>query len=243
MLVAGGRHVHALACHRDGAMNNAAIWFARDYSRGGARDEHPAMLFRTFAVHIVKTHAQRAMSKTLIFLGSATAAKSQAKALAAALQSTELEFLPWWEAFTPGRTLLEELDAIRGKVQGALLVFSPDAESVVRGKAVQTVNPNVLFEFGYFYGYFRKEKVALVKYGEYYTPSDFGGYIHIAGSKSFKRSGAVKVAQRTETEFKRWVDSAGFAAAASKVSIDEAEETRKAQDAARFRASRGYLSP
>ena len=90
------------------------------------------------------------MASTTLFLGSSSAAKSQAKALAAALTTAHVEFLPWWDAFTPGRTLLEELDAIRARVHGAVLLFSPEAESTVRGNVVHTPNLNVLFEFGYF---------------------------------------------------------------------------------------------
>lgn len=150
------------------------------------------------------------MARTLLFLGSSTAAKSQAKAVAASLTSDEVEFLPWWEAFTPGRTLLEELDVIRTKVHGAVLLFSPEAESTVRRNCVFTPNLNVLFEFGYFYGHFGKEGCALLKYGEFYLPSDFGGYIHISGSKFFKRGAVVKVGKRTISEFTRWVSSAGF---------------------------------
>ncbi len=184
--------------------------------------------------NVMSTPNTTPTSKTLLFLGSSTAAKSQAKAVAAALQSAEIEFLPWWEAFTPGRTLLEELDNIRGKVQGAVLLFSPEAASTVRGKAVQVPNLNVLFEFGYFYGHFGKQKVALLKYGEFYLPSDFGGYIHIAGSKSFKRSTAMKIGKRTITDFERWVFSAGFATsfkpenANVAAKVDQAEISRRA---------------
>ena len=93
-----------------------------------------------------------------------------------------------------------------------MLVFSPEAEGKVRGNPVQLPNMNVLFEFGYFYGHFGKEKVALLKYGDFYLPSDFGGYIHVAGSRSFKRGVAVRVGKRTSSEFIRWVSSAGFEA-------------------------------
>lgn len=145
------------------------------------------------------------MPKVTIFLGSSTAAKSQAKAVAKAFASPTVEFLCWWEAFTPGRTLLEELDTIREKVDGALLLFSPEAEATVRGNSVSTPNLNVLFEFGYFYGHFGKQKVAMLKYGDFYLPSDFGGYIHINGSKFFQRSAVVQVGKRTTTEFGNWV--------------------------------------
>ncbi len=145
------------------------------------------------------------MPETVIFVGSSSAARAQAKAVIAAFTGPTLRFVPWWEAFTAGRTLLEELDAVRARVDGALLLFSPDATAVVRRAKVRTPNLNVLFEFGYFYGHFGKARVAMLKYGEYYLPSDLGGYIHIFGSKSFRRGDAVKVGERTRAEFTRWV--------------------------------------
>jgi predicted nucleotide-binding protein len=145
------------------------------------------------------------MPKTTIFIGSSTAAKSQAKAFITKFQSATLVFKPWWESFTAGRTLLEDLDRIRSKVDGALLLFSPEAESTVRGNTVQVPNLNVLFEFGYFYGHMGKKKVAILKYGNFYLPSDLGGYIHIFGSSFFKRSAVVQVGKRTESEFTRWI--------------------------------------
>jgi len=145
------------------------------------------------------------MPKTTIFIGSSSAAKSQAKELVKALTSSTLNFLPWWEAFTPGKTLLEELDAIRDKVDGALLIFSPESETVIRKEKKFVPNLNVLFEFGYFYGHFGKQKVAMVKYGDFFLPSDFGGYIWITGSKFFKRGAVVQVGMRTETDFKKWI--------------------------------------
>jgi predicted nucleotide-binding protein len=176
------------------------------------------------------------MTKTVLFLGSSSAAKSQAKAVATALTSENVEFLPWWEAFAPGRTLLQELDSIRGRVHGAVLLFSPEAETTVRGKQVHSPNLNVLFEFGYFYGHFGKEKVALLKYGDFYLPSDFGGYIHIAGSKYFKRSAQVKVSKRTVNEFDRWIRAATFPSHTS-VPPSEVPASSASTDAPRKRRS------
>jgi len=101
------------------------------------------------------------MPNTTIFIGSSSAAKSQAKKLIAELSSATLDFLPWWEAFTPGQTLLEELDGIRDKVQRALLLFSPESETTVKQQRKLVPNLNVLFEFGYFYGHFGKQKVPM----------------------------------------------------------------------------------
>jgi len=155
------------------------------------------------------------MPNITLFLASSTAARAQAKALMSSLSTEYVKFLPWWEAFTPGRTLLAELDALRTRVQGALLLISPESTSVVRGKQVTVPNLNVLFEFGFYYGAFPKERVAIVKYGEFYLPSDLGGYIHISGSASFRRGGALRVAKRTKTEFGRWVESPGFSSPSS----------------------------
>lgn len=146
------------------------------------------------------------MPKTTIFIGSSAAAKSQAKALIDELSSATLEFKPWWDAFTPGNTLLEELDSIRGQVNGALLLFSPESETIIKGAKKDVPNLNVLFEFGYFYGHFGRQKVAMIKYGEFFLPSDFGGYIWITGSKFFKRGKVVKpIGKRTKTDFEKWI--------------------------------------
>ena len=62
--------------------------------------------------------------KTKIFIGSSTAAKSQAKAVITHFKSPTLDFVPWWEAFTAGGTLLEDLDNVRDKVDAALLPYT-----------------------------------------------------------------------------------------------------------------------
>jgi predicted nucleotide-binding protein len=142
-----------------------------------------------------------------LFLGSSSAAKSQAKVFANTFGSATLKFVPWWEEFTAGRTLLDELDRIHSKVDGAVLLFSPESESEIRGQKRQLPNLNVLFEFGYFYGVLGGDRVAMIKYGEFYLPSDLEGYIHIFGSKGFKRGKSNKVGQRTTKEFERWAET------------------------------------
>ncbi len=145
------------------------------------------------------------MPETTIFLGCSSAARSQAKAVVKAFSTPTLKFLPWWDAFTAGRTLLEDLDRIRTRVQGALLLLSPESVTHLRRRRYEMPNLNVLFEFGYFYGHFGKPRVAMMRYGNVYLPSDLGGYIHIFGSRSFSRGQAAKVGKRTTSEFGRWV--------------------------------------
>ena len=61
------------------------------------------------------------------------------------------------------------------------------------------------FEFGYFFGAFERKKIAMIKYGEFYLPSDFGGYQWIHGSKGFRRAGVQVISKRTQKEFGRWL--------------------------------------
>ena len=136
------------------------------------------------------------MPNVKIFIGSSMAAKSQAKAVVKAYTSATASFVPWWDEFTPGRTLLGELDKFRSKVDGALLVFSPEAPATMRGSSVAIPNLNVLFEFGYFYSHFGQQKVAMIKYGDFFLPSDLSGYIHIPGSQFFKSCHRADYTQR-----------------------------------------------
>ena len=130
------------------------------------------------------------------------------------------------------------------------MLLSPEGESTVRGKRVMTPNLNVLFEFGYFYGHFGPERVAILRYGDFYLPSDLDGYIHISGSKSFRRSAAVKVGKRTVTDFGRWISSAHFEAPSNtkkqvvsvptseEVAIAKQEKLERDQAVAKYRNAR-----
>lgn len=116
-----------------------------------------------------------------------------------------VSFVPWWDVITSGGTLLTELDKIRAEVNGAILVFNPEIPANVHGNSVEIPNLNVLFEFAYFYSQFGPQRAAIIKYGEFYLPSNMWGRIHIPGSKHFKANAVVKVGKRTTNEFNKWI--------------------------------------
>lgn len=147
------------------------------------------------------------MANVNVFVGSSGAARNQAKLLIKDLQGASITFHPWWDAFTPTRTLLEDLEAIAKKVDAAILLFSPDFPGTVRGNSVALPNQNVMFEFGFFAGVLGRSNVAMIRYGDFYLPSDLGGYIHITGSSYFKPSSAVPASNKTKQDFQRWVIS------------------------------------
>jgi predicted nucleotide-binding protein len=144
------------------------------------------------------------MAKT-IFVGSSLGARAQARRVVDFLVQSGHTPVPWWTAFTPGNTLLQLLDVIAGRVDGALLLFSPENQAVVRGNAVYTPNLNVLFELGFFYGKLGARKVAMIPYGSFYLPSDLGGYIHVTGSKFFNSGQGVAVSKKTAAPLNAWL--------------------------------------
>jgi len=146
------------------------------------------------------------MPQTTIFIGSSAAARSQAKAFARRLEGPTLRFLPWWDAFVAGRTLLEDLDEIKDRIDAAVLLMSPESETTIRGSRVQIPNLNVLYELGFLAGHLGRRRVATVRYGDFYLPSDLGGYVHISGSSVFRRGGVVRVGKRTVSDFTRWIE-------------------------------------
>jgi predicted nucleotide-binding protein len=145
------------------------------------------------------------MPKIKIFVGSSSEAKTQAKVLVRDLASPTIEFIPWWDAFTPGRLLLEDLKSIKNEVSAALLLFTPDIPATVRGSQVALPNQNVLFELGYFFSTLDAQNIALIKYGATYIPKDLDGYTHIPGSKYFKPGASVAAGAKTKNAFSKWL--------------------------------------
>lgn len=143
-----------------------------------------------------------------LFVASANNAKTQAKEFIKGCTKENIMYVPWWDNFTAGRTLLEELDIISKEVHGAVILLTPEGVATnKKGTQIVMPNLNVLFEFGYFYSKFGKSNVVVAKYGKVNLPSDLGRYIHIFGSDFFKPNAKVPVGKRTLKEFNKWYDS------------------------------------
>jgi hypothetical protein len=141
-----------------------------------------------------------------IFVASSAAARAQANTFIKGFSHhADITFRPWWEEFKAGKTLLAELTRIRKEMERAILVLSPDSKATLDRGEQPIPNLNVLFEFGFFYGALGPDKVAVVRYGQIYLPSNLGGYIHITGSERFTPRRAVPVGKRTRSEFERWL--------------------------------------
>ncbi|MNB92775.1 putative nucleotide-binding protein containing TIR-like domain protein [compost metagenome] len=150
--------------------------------------------------------SDRALLK--LFVASAAAAKTQAKEFIRGCSKENIEFIPWWDRFPAGGTLLDELEKISTEVHGAIIILSPEGVAVnSKGTEIVIPNLNVLFEFGYFFSRFGKNNVVVVKYGLVNLPSDLNGYIHVFGSNFFKPNAKTQISKRTLKEFDKWYDS------------------------------------
>jgi predicted nucleotide-binding protein len=147
------------------------------------------------------------MPKTTIFVGSSLEAKTQAKTLIKHFTSATVVFLPWWDCFTPGNLLLNDLENARRKIDAALILLTPDIAATVRGNQVALPNQNVLFELGYFFSALGASKIALMKYAATSIPKDLDGYTHIPGSNFFKPRASVLVGKKTNAAFNNWIAS------------------------------------
>ena len=156
----------------------------------------------------VGLHYYDAVPKT-IFIGSATSARGQASKVADHLDAQGHTTLRWWKHFTPGQTLLSELDRIAGRVDGALLLFSPDITSATVPRVAdpsKLPSLNAIFELGYFYGRLGARRTAMIQYGTFYLPSDLRGYVRVnGGTPGFVATQQVNIGKRTADELALWV--------------------------------------
>ncbi len=117
------------------------------------------------------------MSKIKVFLGSSGEARHYAQLCSEVLSVIDIEPFPWWRqsAFPPSIGFFEALLNISISTQAALLLATPDDQTVVRGKSKLTPRGNVILEYGLFTGAQGRDRVALVVIGDADLPSDLEG--------------------------------------------------------------------
>jgi parallel beta-helix repeat protein len=94
------------------------------------------------------------MSQPLsIFIGSSKEADSLVKSLAELLGSVSgITVVPWYDAFTAGRTTIEDLAQRIDEVDFAAFFLLAEDHLISRGETMETARGNILFELGLFMG-------------------------------------------------------------------------------------------
>lgn len=141
-----------------------------------------------------------------IFVVSSREAINHAKSFIRNCKDDEhIEYYPWWEHFRPGHTTIEELERFKRRLDGALVILTPDIKATIRSHRKLIPNLNVLFEYGFFLSRFNRKHVAVVKYGDVFLPSDLAGVIPISGSSEYTTR-PKRITKRTKEEFFRWLE-------------------------------------
>jgi hypothetical protein len=112
-----------------------------------------------------------------IFVGSSTEGRPVAEQMIANLKAAGLNPLPWFDFFKSDRAVLQELEYLTLRSQGAVLVATADDRVVVRANEQRQMRDNVLLEYGLFSGALGRAKCALLVPDEaaFRIPSDFLG--------------------------------------------------------------------
>lgn len=115
-----------------------------------------------------------------IFIGSSKEALEQAKQVVAVLsEATDVKPLLWTECFRLGDLTFLGIENLARRVAGAVLLATPDDDSVIREQRVRTPRANVLFEYGYLTAILTRGRVALCRYTDAELPSDFAGVTYV----------------------------------------------------------------
>ena len=116
-----------------------------------------------------------------IFIGSSSEAKHQATLVADILRSVPgIEPILWYEYFDVGEITFLGIEKLASILHGAVLLATPDDDSVIRGSSVLTPRANVLFEYGYLTAALGRNRVALCRYEPAQLPSDFHGLTYVS---------------------------------------------------------------
>jgi CRP/FNR family transcriptional regulator, cyclic AMP receptor protein len=99
-------------------------------------------------------------TKPRIFIGSSTEALQLAHKVGTAIEVAGMTPVVWdTGAFPVGSTLLERIDSFADEFVGAVLLFTPDVNSVRNGQTSDEPVSNVMFEYGYLSARLTRQRV------------------------------------------------------------------------------------
>ncbi len=118
---------------------------------------------------------------SFVFVASSVEGKPYAEVVARLIAGHGGRPLLWWSqtAFPVGVTLVESLFEISSRVDSAIIVMTPDDETLRRGVKSYSPGQNVLLEYGLFAGRLGRSRVAVVTIGDPRMPSDLEGVHHV----------------------------------------------------------------
>ncbi|QTF93777.1 nucleotide-binding protein [Halomonas sp. BM-2019] len=140
--------------------------------------------------------------KKRIFIGSSTEAIHYAEQIKDIL-GAQGEIIPliWTDVFDPGTLTFEAIERMAKTISGAVLLATPDDESIIRRTTVRVPRSNVLIEFGYLAAILGRTNIALCRYNGVELATDLnaftcipmGDYQGVAGAQVVDAQAAKKL--------------------------------------------------
>lgn len=141
-----------------------------------------------------------------IFIGSSSEAIQQAETIAAVIEDIDnVEVLLWTNSFKNGDITFVAIEQLSENISGAIILASPDDESMIKNRKVNIPRSNVIFEYGYLAAKLNRKSVALCKYNNTELPSDFNGLTHIDMGKFSHNNTSISF--KSTTLIKEWVNN------------------------------------
>jgi hypothetical protein len=135
-----------------------------------------------------------------VFLGSSSASLDQAKDLKEAIEvDPNCKVDLWTDIFNEGAISIEAIESEARKCCAAVFIFSPDDNSVFRGKKILVARPNVQLEYGYFIALLGRERVLLCQYDNVTLPTDLAG-LTVIRMGPFRNSNGVAAVMVAATQ-------------------------------------------
>ena len=115
-----------------------------------------------------------------VFIASSTEALKYAEQVSKILGAQQgIEPVLWTDIFEPGILTFEAIEEMSRTVSGAVLLATPDDDSVIRGKAVKVPRANILIEFGYLTAILGRKNIAFCRYDGVELATDMNAFTYI----------------------------------------------------------------
>jgi CAP12/Pycsar effector protein, TIR domain len=143
-----------------------------------------------------------------IFIGSSSEALGYARQIADILAAQQnVKPILWTEIFDPGTLTFEAIERVSRQAAGAVLLATPDDDSVIRDVAVKVPRTNVMIEFGYLTAILGRRRIALCKYHGVELATDLNAFTYVPMGDYQGVQGSQHISASAVEKIIRWAQS------------------------------------
>ena len=148
----------------------------------------------------------RGVAPKSIFIGSSVESSDQAT-LIAGIMETVPDAVPliWMDAFPLGIMTFEGIESIARRAAGAILLFAPDDELIIRGEKLRVARSNVVLEWGFLTALLGRDRVIVCRYDDVSLPADLLGLTYCPMGPFRKEEPRSPILPEAEAKIRSWI--------------------------------------